>query len=96
MVFDLDAEIKPPTNRFYCENCDTDFDSYYEKYSTFCPLCEKLVIKYPHCGNCGEMLGSKSKGVRCGHCYAYFTNTEQFKNHYENHEWQVTIGAPSQ
>ena len=79
------SELIPPSNRFYCDRCDTDFEVIngfnFPEWSAFCPYCEKLIKKQPVCGYCKTPLGKKSKGIKCGHCGAKFTNTERYKHY---------------
>ena len=79
------SEIIPPSNRFYCTKCDTDFEVIAvfnsPQWSAFCPYCDNLVKKQPVCGSCHQALGKKSKGIKCGFCGSKFTNTERFKHY---------------
>ena len=75
----------PPSNRFYCDKCDTDFDVMspfdYPVWTALCPNCNNHIKKNPVCGICHEMLGKKSKGIKCGHCGAKFNNTKQYEHY---------------
>ncbi len=77
----MSTRLKYPTRRFYCNKCDTDWDDEYpihveKTLQSCCPTCGLLCIKRQVCGLCGEPIGKKSKGIKCGYCLAIFVEPQ--------------------